>query len=81
MEAWTYLYQKGYGSPETEKITVSSVSEAGKSVLLKVEPMTIGHIHALKLDGVKNEAGHQLLHRTGYYTLNEIPKQIRVTRC
>ncbi|MEM7011820.1 MAG: hypothetical protein AAF585_10085 [Verrucomicrobiota bacterium] len=79
MEAWTYLYQKGYGSPEAEKIqpkvTVSSVSDDGKTLRLKVEPMTKGHVHALKLDGVKNEAGHQLLHRTGYYTLNEIPQK------
>ncbi|MFT5470892.1 MAG: hypothetical protein ACI8UO_006024 [Verrucomicrobiales bacterium] len=77
MRAFTYIYQKGYGSPEVDEvkpsITVASVSEDGKTVRLKVDSLTKGHVHELHLDGVKNEAGQQLLHPVGYYTLNEIP--------
>ena len=77
MSAYTYQYRPGYGSPEvdrlTPKVTVSGVGSDGKSVRLKVEPLTKGHVHELKLDGVKNGEGQLLLHRTGFYTLNEIP--------
>ena len=79
MSAYTYIYQKGYGSPEVDqvepKITVSSVSEDGKTVRLKVEPMTKGHVHELHLPGIRNSAGLGLLHAAGYYTLNEIPQE------
>ncbi len=79
MEAYTYIYQKAYGSPEvdqvTPKVTVASVSEDGKSLRLKVEPLTKGHVHALKAAGLKSEEGNlPLLHADAYYTLNEIPR-------
>ena len=78
MEAYTYIYQKAYGSPEvdhvTPKVSVSSISDDGKSLRLKVEPMTKGHVHALKGAGLKSEEGAvSLLHAEAYYTLNEIP--------
>lgn len=78
MEAWTYQYKKGYGSPEVEKVTptvsVGHVSSDGKTVRLNVEPLTRGHVHGLNLSGVKHPDGHGLLHPKAYYTLNEIPK-------
>jgi hypothetical protein len=78
MEAFTYDYAKKYGSPEVDKVTpkisLSSVSEDGKSLVLKVEPMTKGHVHALKVTGLKDLTGKGLLHPEAYYTLNEIPK-------
>ena len=79
MQAYTYIYQKAYGSPEVDqvepKVTVSSISEDGKTIQLKVEPLTKGHVHELKADGLRSSEGDvPLLHHTAYYTLNEIPK-------
>ena len=78
MEAFTYVYAKKYGSPEVDKVVpdvmVTAISDDGKSVTIDVEPMTKGHVHALKIPGIKNAAGQGLLHPEAYYTLNEIPK-------
>ncbi|MAS94301.1 MAG: hypothetical protein CMO55_13975 [Verrucomicrobiales bacterium] len=78
MEAFTYIYQKAYGSPEVDQVeptvSVASVAEDGKSLKLKVEPLTKGHVHALVAAGLKSEEGAPLLHNEAYYTLNEIPK-------
>lgn len=79
MQAYTYIYQKAYGSPEVDqvepKVTVSSISEDGKTIQLKVEPLTKGHVHELKAEGLRSsEENIPLLHHTAYYTLNEIPK-------
>lgn len=79
MEAYTYIYQKAYGSPEVDqvkpKVTVSSISDDGLRMKLKVEPLTKGHVHELHAKGLKaSEGGHGLLHPEAYYTLNEIPE-------
>ncbi|MDF1810717.1 MAG: hypothetical protein P1V20_00825 [Verrucomicrobiales bacterium] len=78
MEAFTYDYGKKYGSEEVDavvpKVTVSSISDDGKSVVIKVAPLTKGHVHALKSAGLKDGEGNGLLHAEAYYTLNEIPK-------
>lgn len=79
MEAYTYIYQKAYGSPEVDqvkpKLTVASISDDGLSLKLKVEPLTKGHVHELHADGLKTADGDLgLLHPRAYYTLNEIPK-------
>lgn len=79
MKAYTYLYQKSYGSPEVEKVTptvsVSSVSDDGLSLKLKVTPLIKGHVHELESKGLRSaKEDHGLLHPTAYYTLNEIPK-------
>jgi len=79
MEAYTYLYQKAYGSPEVDqvkpKVTIASVAEDGKSLKLKIEPLTKGHVHELHAEGLKAaEGGVRLLHPQAYYTLNEIPE-------
>jgi len=79
MEAYTYIYQKAYGSPEVDQVKptvkVVSVGDDGKSLRLTIEPMTKGHVHELHADGLKSEAGLPLLHNVAYYTLNEIPKK------
>lgn len=79
MEAYTYLYQKAYGSPEVEavspKVAVASVADDGLSLRLTVTPLTRGHVHELHSEGLKDrEHGHPLLHSDAYYTLNEIPE-------
>ncbi len=80
MEAFTYLYQKSYGSPEVEavtpKVTVASIADDGKSLRLSVEPMTLGHVHALKVDGLTaKETKETLLNPEAYYTLNTIASE------
>lgn len=79
MEAFTYIYQKAYGSPEVDhvkpEIKVASVAKDGLSLVLTVSPMTKGHVHELHAAGLRM-AGEDLplLHDVAYYTLNEIPQ-------
>jgi hypothetical protein len=78
MQAWTYIHQSGYGSPEvdqaTPQITAATVSADGKSVRLSIEGLVRGHVHHLNSKGVKSTTGAALWHPDAYYTLNEIPK-------
>jgi len=79
MESYTYIYQKGYGSPVVDK-TEPVISKAipgknGKSVRLIVDGMVKGNVHELKMPGIRlKESPQPLLHDVAYYTLNEIPK-------
>lgn len=77
MEAYTYIYQKAYGSPEVDqvkpKLAVAGVAADGRSLRLRVDPLTKGHVHELHLPGLRSAAGRPLLHDVAYYTLNEIP--------
>ena len=76
-EAWTYIFQSSYGSPEVDKVlpavTTAQVSPDGKSVRLKMSPLTKGHVHAIDLSGITTPDATPLLHPKVYYTLNEIP--------
>jgi glucose/arabinose dehydrogenase len=78
MQAWTYILQSGYGSPEvdpaTPEITAATVSPDKKSVRLTVKGLVRGHVHHLASKGVTSAAGAPLWHADAYYTLNEIPK-------
>ena len=78
METYTYIYQKGYGSPEVDG-TVPVITHAipkgdGMGVYLRVKGMVKGHVHELKMPGVRRKGSRQpLLHEVAYYTLNEFP--------
>lgn len=76
--AWTYIYQKGYGSPEvdqaTPKIEAVTIAPDKKSLHLKVSGRVRGHVHHFNLAGVKSASGRALWHPDVYYTLNEIPE-------
>lgn len=78
MAAWTYILQKGYGSPEVDKATPvvksATVAPDGKSVRLVIDGLVRGHVHHLKAPGVKSASGLTLWHPQAFYTLNEIPK-------
>jgi len=78
MKAWTYIYQKSYGSPEVDKvklkITKAVVSEDKFSVELEVSGWVQGHVHHLNAKGLKSADGKRLWHQDAYYTLNEIPR-------
>ena len=46
------------------------------SVRLQVDGMVKGHVHELKMPGIRRKDTEQpLLHEVAYYTLNEIPKK------
>lgn len=74
MNAWTYIYQSKYGSPQvdksTPKVTGATVSDDGKTVSLTVEGRVKGHVHEL-ISELVDESGAKLWHKKGYYTLNE----------
>jgi hypothetical protein len=77
--AWTYIYQKSYGSPEVDqlapKVTKALVSKDGMTVALSLDKMTQGHVHHLDLSKIKSKDGKLLWHPNVYYTLNQIPKK------
>lgn len=77
MEAWTYIYQSKYGSPEVDQATpvIEEVMVGGDrmSVRLKISGLVKGHVHHLKAPGVKSAEGKHLWHPDAYYTLNNIP--------
>ncbi|MGJ8672290.1 hypothetical protein [Rubritalea sp.] len=76
--AWTYIYQKTYGSPEVDKVTPKVVSvevaKDKKSVRVVLDKLTKGHVHHLDCSALRSEKGNPLWHPNSYYTLNEIPK-------
>jgi hypothetical protein len=78
MQAWTYILQSGYGSPEvdqaTPQITAATVAADRKSVRLKIDGLVRGHVHHLTSKAVTSATGQALWHPDAYYTLNEIPK-------
>jgi len=81
-EAWTYIYQSKYGSPEVDKlnpvIESATVAADKKSVRLKLNLLTLGHVHHIKAAGVTSSKGTKLWPPDVYYTLNEIPSVEKV---
>ena len=75
MEAWTYIYQSSYGSPQVDQATPqvlkAEVSEDNLSVWLTVKGRVKGHVHQLDALAVKSQDGKALWHPKCYYTLNE----------
>lgn len=75
MSAWTYIYQKSYGSPQvdqaTPKVTAAVVAPDKLSVKLTVEGRIKGHVHELDSTALKSAKGGNLWHPKSYYTLNE----------
>ncbi len=77
MAAWTYIYQKSYGSPEVDrakpKVIAAEVSEDALSVEITVKDRVQGHVHHLDAKALNSTDGESLWHSDAYYTLNEIP--------
>jgi hypothetical protein len=76
-EAWTYLYAPDYGSEELEKVTPQITrAEAWpeqRRVKLTLTPVTKGHVHELRFDGLRSAKGEPLVHPVAWYTVNELP--------
>ena len=76
---YTYIFQGRYGSPQVDAtqptIKSAKVASDGKSVRLVVDGLQIGHVHELKMAGIKSKTdGNPLLHDIAYYTLWHLPK-------
>ncbi|MEY3958840.1 MAG: hypothetical protein RJA37_1443 [Verrucomicrobiota bacterium] len=76
LDAFTYIYQSNYGSPEVDQsepvVKSASVSADGLKVRLVVDGLVRGHVHHIVAD-VKSKTGEALWHPEAWYTLNEIP--------
>ena len=74
LTSFTYHRHEKYGSPEIDHkrhvITSVEVGADGRSVRLGVEGLRTGHVHELRLAGVRSSDGERLLHDEAYYTLN-----------
>jgi azurin/glucose/arabinose dehydrogenase len=74
---FTYKYGHKYGSPVINQakcpIKAISVSDDGLKVRLVVDSLRLGYIHEIKAEGVRSADNFGLLHKVGYYTLNQIP--------
>lgn len=74
METYTYIYREQYGSPEVDhtvpELTSAEVLDGGFRVRLQMTGLQRGHIHELKVAGVRSSEGLPVLHPIAYYTLN-----------
>ena len=74
LTSFTYHRHAKYGSPEVDHkrhvITSAQVGADGRSVRLAVDGLRTGHVHELRLTGVRSSDGEPLLHDEAYYTLN-----------
>jgi hypothetical protein len=84
IRSFTHIYQSSYGSPEVDvedcPIERAEVSADGRRVRLAVGSLRPCVVHEIKADGIRSAAsdvsaaGLPLLHDTGWYTLNRLPK-------
>lgn len=81
ISGFIYKYHPAYGSPavnlEECPIRYVQVAPDGLSARLVVSNLRTHYVHEITAAGVTSyQDGYNLLHPTGYYTLNEIPEGI-----
>jgi glucose/arabinose dehydrogenase len=76
-QAYTYIYQGSYGSPEvdtsTPKVTSAIVSKDRLSVELTLDKLIPDRVYELHTKTLRSTNNLPLLHPNAYYTLNRIP--------
>jgi uncharacterized cupredoxin-like copper-binding protein len=79
---FNYKYHATYGSPVINNapcpVKGVVVSNDGMKARLVVDGLRLGYIHEINVPGVKSAEGKVLLHKVGYYTLNNIPEGEKV---
>jgi azurin len=87
ISSFNYKYHHNYGSPVINlgKRTVKAVqiSADKSSARVVLDSLKLGEIYEIKLPGIKNYEGQNLLHDFAYYTLNQIntkPDLVEVER-
>ncbi|MFY0686690.1 MAG: c-type cytochrome [Cyclobacteriaceae bacterium] len=78
-KSYIYKYHPVYGSPQTNieevKVKGVKVSDDGLSVRLVTDDLRQYYVHEFFVPDIKSaEDGQNLLHKTFYYTLNNIPE-------
>lgn len=81
---FNFKYHHIYGSPpinqEERTVYKVEVAQDNMSARLYVEGLRHGYVNEIKATGIRSASGKELLHNTGYYTINEIPgKEISAT--
>ncbi|MGC3944056.1 MAG: plastocyanin/azurin family copper-binding protein [Chryseolinea sp.] len=78
VSGFTYHYHHQYGSEiiqqEACNLKGIVVADDNLSVRLVVDNLREGFIHEVKLNGIAAGDGSNLIHNTGYYTLNQLPE-------
>ena len=74
---FNFMYHHVYGSPpinqEERTVYKVEVAQDNMSARLYVEGLRHGYVNEIKASGLRSVSGKELLHHTGYYTINEIP--------
>jgi hypothetical protein len=77
-KGFTYIYQSSYGSPVVDEepcpVEKAEPTADGRRVRLALGNLREGVIHEINAPGVRSAGGLPLLHDTGWYTLNRLPK-------
>lgn len=78
LETFTHHFYGAYGSPEIEfaehRIVSVTPSPDGLRIRLVVDQLVPGHIHQLRMAGLRDRTGQRLLHDMAWYTLNQVPR-------
>lgn len=78
MTSYTYLYHSKYGSDEVDtkpvKVAAAELTKDGTAVRLKCEGLRAGHVHELRIGGLRSVSGQGLVHGDAFYTLNRLPE-------
>jgi hypothetical protein len=76
MTRYRYLYHAQYGSPKTDlepvHVEVAGVSEDGRRVSLRIDPLTTDRIYELRPADVRATDGEPLCTRIAAYTVNRL---------
>jgi hypothetical protein len=79
LERYRYEYTSAYGSPELDRSVVAvehaTLSADGRSVELTTTPLVKDRVYLVSAPGVRSAGGEALVHPSGAYTLNEIPRE------
>lgn len=84
LEHYRYEYTGAYGSPELDRTSVRikqiELAGGGQTVDLVTDTLIPGRIYAITAAGIKDSSGERLVHPTGVYTLNQIPRVAQAER-
>lgn len=78
VERYRYEYTGAYGSPELdrtpEEIVQAKAEGDGLGVELQLTDLKPGWVYSIRGTGVQSSRGEPLVHTTGVYTVNEVPR-------
>ncbi len=76
VEHYRYLYRLAYGSPQVDTATTPvrevRVSADGRRATILLPALVPGRLYEFHLGGIRSADGEEILHPTGYYTLNRL---------